>query len=171
MTTKKEYYDFCKKEKGSIINELRSKVISWWPITEIEVFYKLIDSIYDHYIDKAETPDFDAFRSKYPVKKWKWKAKPKYLSIIKSWVSHETIMKWLQNYIDSMVKWKQDKTYIKHPLTRLTWQHWEDEYEVRLTTFVKKKVRVPEEKKEVTDKEWVKERLQKARDLILSKSI
>lgn len=163
MTTKKEYYDFCKREKEKLAKDTS--------LSLTQLLYKVIDSIYDYYIDKAETPDFDAFRSKYPVKKWKTKAKAKYLSIVKSWISHETIMQWLQRYIDSMVKWKQDKTYIKHPLTRLTWWHWEDEYEVRLTTFVKKKVRVPEEKKEVSDPNWAREALRKARESILSKSM
>lgn len=156
MTTKKEYYDFCKKEKEKLAIDTT--------LSLTQLLYKVIDSIYDEYIDKAETPDFDAFRSKYPLKKWKTKSKPKYLAIIKSWVSHETIMQWLDNYIVYIIKTKKDKELIKHPLTRLNWWHWEDEYEVRLTTFVKKKTRVPEEKKEVTDKAWVKELLQKARE-------
>ena len=61
MTTKKEYYDFCKREKEKLAKDTT--------LSLTQLLYKVIDSIYDHYIDKAETPDFDAFRSKYPVKK------------------------------------------------------------------------------------------------------
>lgn len=166
MTTKKEYYDFCKREKEKLAKDTT--------LSLTQLLYKLIDSIYDHYIDKAETPDFDAFRSKYPIKKWKTKAKSKYLSIVKSWVSHETIMQWLQNYLKhiySEARTAEYTKYIKHPLTWLNGWCREDEYEVRLTTFVKKKVRVPEEKKEVTDPNWAREALKKARESILSKSM
>lgn len=74
---------------------------------------------------------FDLFRSEYPNKKSKDKAKEVFDKKVKSWVNPDIIIAWAKKY--KLVTIWVDKTYIKHPTTRLNWWCRTDEQEVNIT--------------------------------------
>lgn len=74
--------------------------------------------------------NFNLFWKEYPNKKSKPKAEQKYISLLKGWTTHDSIMNWLNKYIKE-IKFKQtEKKFIKHPYTWLNQWCWDDEYEI-----------------------------------------
>lgn len=81
---------------------------------------------------KPEKPkqDFINFWKEYPRKEKKRPAEIKYKTLITTWVvTHEIMMKWLQNYRDHIKKKWLEMKYVKHCITRLNNYCWDDEYE------------------------------------------
>lgn len=79
---------------------------------------------------------FDLFRSEYPNKKSKDKAKDIFDKKVKSWVNPDIIIAWAKKYKLSTIG--TDISYIKHPTTRLNWWCRDDEITINIQFIANK---------------------------------
>lgn len=93
------------------------------------------DSDNDKKNKEQATIFFEEFWNLYPKKTGKKKCKEKYLKLASQ---HERIMKGLQNYIDDHNKKTRSGEFTpsyKNPMTFLNGEHWNDEFDVKMSAL------------------------------------